>query len=99
MSSSSIDMARALAEAARTINSPRTLEETLDAIVHAARASVPGFDHVGISILHGKDKIETKAATGQLVWELDDVQYNLMEGPCVDSLRDEPTVTAPDLRH
>jgi GAF domain-containing protein len=97
MSSSSIDMARALAEAARTINSPRTLEETLDAIVHAAQASVPGFDHVGISVVHGRDKVETKAATGQLVWELDDVQYRLMEGPCVNSLRREPTVSAEHL--
>jgi hypothetical protein len=33
------------------------------------------------------------------VWELDDVQYNLLEGPCVDSIREEPTVSAPHLRH
>jgi GAF domain-containing protein len=97
MTSPSTDVARALADAARTIDAHRTLEETLDAIVHAARASVPGFDQVGISVLHGKDKIETKAATGQLVWELDRVQYNLMEGPCVDSLRGAPTVSAEHL--
>jgi GAF domain-containing protein len=99
LTTSPLDMARALAEAARTINSTRTLEETLDAIVSAAQASVPGFDHVGISVVHGKDRVETKAATGQLVWELDDVQYTLMEGPCVDSLREAPTVSAPHLRH
>ena len=98
MTASANDVARALAEAARSINTPRTLDETLDAIVGAARTSVPGFDHVGISIMHGKDSIETKAATGQLVWELDAVQYDLMEGPCVDSLREEPTVSAPHLR-
>jgi GAF domain-containing protein len=88
------DVARALADAARGINSHRTLDETLDAIVHAARSSIPGFDHVGISLVHGKDKIETRAATGQLVWELDQVQYHLMEGPCVASLREAPMVTA-----
>jgi len=99
MSSPSSNMARALAEAARTINSTHTLEDTLDAIVGAAQVSVPGFDHVGISVVHGKDKVETKAATGQLVWDLDAVQYSLMEGPCVDSLREEPTVSAPRLRH
>ena len=95
----STGVARALAEATRTINSPRTLNETLDAIVHAAKASVPGFDHVGISIVHGKDKIETKAATSQLVWELDDVQYKLMEGPCVAAMFDDPTISAPNLGH
>ena len=94
------DVARALAEAARTINAPRSLGETLDAIVEAAKTSVPGFDHVGISIVHGKDKtIETKAATSQLVWELDALQYRQMEGPCVSAMFDEPTLSAPNLRH
>lgn len=97
MSSSSTDIARSLAEAAVSISAPRTLEETLDAIVHAARTSVPGFDHVGISIV-SHDRIETKAATSQLVWELDDVQYTLQEGPCVDSIRKEPLMSAPHLR-
>jgi hypothetical protein len=99
MSQPSTDVARALADAVVTINAHRTLDETLDAIVHAARASVPGFTHVGISIMHGKDKIETKAATGQLVWELDNVQYNLQEGPCYASLTDAPMVSAEHLRH
>ena len=99
MSVSAIHLARALTEAARLMNSPRNLDETLDAIVTAAQASIPGFDHVGISILHGKDSIETRAGTDQLVWELDAIQYELMEGPCVTSLKDEPAVSAPHLRH
>lgn len=99
MPTSTTDMARALAEAARSINATHTMEETLDAIVRATQVSVPGFDHVGISIVHGKEKIETKAATGQLVWDLDALQYGLMEGPSVDSLKKEPTVSAPHLRH
>jgi hypothetical protein len=36
--------------------------------------------------------IGTRAATGQLVWELDDVQYSLREGPCVDSITRERVV-------
>lgn len=99
LSSPSTDIARALADVARTISSTHTLDETLDAIVDAAGVSVPGFDQVGISVLHGKNRIETKAATGQLVWDLDAVQYDLMEGPCVDSLRKEPTITVQHLRH
>ncbi|WP_210649540.1 GAF and ANTAR domain-containing protein [Nocardioides sp. SYSU D00065] len=98
MSPSSTDVARSLAEAARAISAPHDLDETLDAIVNAARTSVPGFDHVGISVVR-KDGIETKAATSQLVWELDDVQYRLTEGPCVDSIRTEPSISAPGLRH
>jgi GAF domain-containing protein len=93
------DLATALAEAARLINAPRSLEETLDAIVHAARNSVPGFDHVGISQAHGDGRIETLAATGQLVWELDAAQYELEEGPCVQAMREEPVVVAPDIKN
>ena len=93
------DVASALAEAARTIDAPRTVEETLDAIVRAAVASVHGFDHVGISIVHRNGGIETMAATDQLVWDLDALQYRLDEGPCVTAMRDQPVVVAPEIRH
>jgi GAF domain-containing protein len=93
------DPASALAEAARTINAVHSLDATLDAIVRAALASVPGFDHVGISIVHKNGKVETMAATGQLVWELDAVQYELGEGPCLRALREEPVVVAEELCH
>lgn len=86
MSDRELRIAQALTEAAKLMNSPRTLEETLDAIVRAALATVPGFDHVGISITHRDGTIETKSATDPLVWELDAVQYGLHEGPCYDSI-------------
>ena len=93
------DVATALAEAARAINVPRSLEETLDAITAAARVSVPGFDAVGISVMHKDGKIETKSGTGQLVWELDSLQYELDEGPCVTSMRDGHLVVVENARH
>jgi GAF domain-containing protein len=92
-------LAHALAEAARAINAPSTLDQTLDAIVVSAKASVPGFDHVGISLVNRDGTIETLAGTGQLVWELDALQYSLDEGPCVRAMRDEPLVVVEDIRH
>lgn len=92
MPSQSARIAAALASAAREINSPRTLDETLDAIVKAAQEAVPGFNHAGLSIMHSDGRIETLAGSGQLVWELDGLQYSLDEGPCVDSIRGEPVV-------
>ena len=83
-------MAALLAEAAEAINTPHDdLTGTLEAIVHATRASVPGFDHVGISLTHRDGRIETKAATGQLVLDLDALQYTLREGPCFDAINDD----------
>lgn len=99
MSRSNSDIAASLAESARVINSPQTLEETLDAIVRATLVSVPGFDHVGISIMHRDGNIETKAATDQVVWELDDLQYGIDEGPCVSAMREGSVVSVPNIRH
>jgi GAF domain-containing protein len=93
------DFAHAIAAAARSIHHTQNLEETLQAIAYVARDSVPGFDHVGISTVQRNGKVETRAATGHLVHELDDLQYSLNEGPCVETLRDAQVVVAPRIRH
>jgi GAF domain-containing protein len=94
-----LDFAESIDAAARTINAPTSLEQTLRTIAEVARNSVPGFDHVGISTLTNKGKVETRAFTGDLVPRLDDLQYGLGEGPCVDTLRGDEVVAAPDIRH
>jgi GAF domain-containing protein len=99
MSPVDADIAASLAQSARVINSPQTIEETLDAIVRATLASVPGFDHVGISVIKRDGTIETAAATDQVVWELDDLQYRIDEGPCVSAMREAQVVAVPDIRH
>lgn len=85
-------LARVLAEAAEQISAPRTLEQTLDAIVQVALNSVPGFDHVGISVSHHGGQIETLAATDTFVEKIDAIQYDLREGPCVTALRQDRLV-------
>ena len=87
-----VTIADALAQAARDINTPQDLEGTLDSIVAAAARSLPGIDHVGISIVTRKGEVETKAGTDQLVWELDALQYSLGEGPCLHAIEDEGRV-------
>lgn len=85
------DVATALTEAARHINSPRTVEATLKAIVDAAVETLPGIDHVGISLAHSDGRLETKAASDQFCWTLDELQYELGEGPCLHAMK-EPIV-------
>ena len=75
------------------------MEEALQIIVDTARMSLPGFEHVGISTIDREGKITTRAASGQLVWDLDALQYTLNEGPCVDSMRKVDVVQAPWIRH
>ncbi len=96
--SPNLTLATALARASETINECRTFGETLDAIVHATRTSLPEFPHVSISMRRRDGTFETAAGTDQLVWELDAVQYHLGEGPCVQAVEHEPVVVVDRLR-
>jgi hypothetical protein len=90
----------ALADATRALIPPSTrrgLEGTLEAIAHAARDAVPGFDHVGITVIHSDGAVATMASTGQLVRKMDTLQYELSQGPCMDALRREALVLVEDL--
>lgn len=93
------DIAVALTEAAKQIYAPTDVQGTLDTIVQSAQRSVPGINHVGISVTHRDGRIETKAATDPLVQELDHIQYELGEGPCLDSIWDEPVVLVEGMQH
>ena len=99
LDSSRTDHAAALAAAARGMHGTHNLQDALDAIVTAAQISVPGFDHVGISTIDRKGTITTRAATDEMVLQLDRLQYSLNEGPCVDALREGLVVSAPDIVH
>jgi GAF domain-containing protein len=91
------DFVQSIAEAARTLNQPRTLDETLQTIVEVACNSVPGFDQVGIATLR-KGRVETRALTGDLVLRLDEIQYGLREGPCSAALQGTDAVSVSSLR-
>lgn len=94
-----LNLSEALTHAARTINQARSPEETLETIAETALISIPGVEHVGVSVIDRIGEAETKAATSDLVWDLDKLQYSLGEGPCIDSLRGATAVSAPRLAH
>lgn len=88
-----------IAEAVRALTRDHDLDHTLARIAQVAGTSVPGFDHVGISIVTRSGEIATRAATDPLVGQLDDLQYELGEGPCLSAMREHPVVTVPHARH
>jgi GAF domain-containing protein len=94
----SSDFAQSIAEAARTLNKPRGLHDTLQTIVEVACNSVPGFDHAGIATVEKKGAIETRAFTGDLVLSLDKAQYALREGPSSATLQGGEAVSVSSLR-
>jgi GAF domain-containing protein len=93
-------LAQALVEAGRALHDPGpqgALNGTLEAIAHTARDAVPGFDQVGVSAVRSDGTFTTLASTGQLVRELDTLQYEFDQGPCLDAMRRETLVLVEDL--
>jgi transcriptional regulator with GAF, ATPase, and Fis domain len=94
-----LSLAEGLARASESINESRSFHEALDAVVAATRTSLPEFRHVSISMRQRDGRFETAAGSDQLAWELDAVQYELGEGPCVQAVEHEPVVVVGHLRH
>jgi GAF domain-containing protein len=87
------DIGDALLQVTREINEPRELQSTLDMIVETAARSLPGINHVGITIASRDGGMETRAGSDPFVWELDELQYELGEGPCVHAIGVDPVTT------
>ncbi|WP_204912511.1 ANTAR domain-containing protein [Microlunatus spumicola] len=90
-------LARLMAAVAESLHHQSETEDVLRGIVLAARDTIPGVEHVGVTVAHRNGRMETVAATGPLVYQVDDLQYRLHEGPCVDALVGRTVTTSEDL--
>jgi len=80
-----------LQELAKVLQSQRTLGAALAGIAEAATVSVPGCDAATIAIsIAGRPA--TAAMTARVALELDLVQYDLNDGPCLTSFRTMSTL-------
>jgi len=71
--------------------------DTLQSIVEAAPKVVPGARWAGISLVQGT-KIVSEVPTSRSVAELDQLQSDLNQGPCLTALREYHTVHIDDMR-
>ena len=83
-------LAETLSGVARTLQAEPDLETTLRAIVKAAADYVTGAEHAGISLVD-RGRISTVAPTSGIVEIIDQLQYDLHEGPCVDAIAEHET--------
>ena len=90
-------LAEAMAEAARALNVPESLEEVLDRLARAACTAIPGVDFAGVSIAR-RTGVQTMAATDPIVEEADQLQYQLREGPCLDAMAGQQLAVVRDMR-
>lgn len=88
------DLAASLADAARAMGSPRDLESAERQIVLVAQKTIPHMEHVSISVRHRDGTVETRAATDDFARQMDALQQELQEGPCLQALDAEELVVA-----
>ena len=86
-----------LSETVRTMGSATGLTHTLESAVAGALEIVPHAEHAGVSLVHDHRRIETPAATDHVARRGDELQYELGEGPCLQSIREQETVWSGDL--
>jgi GAF domain-containing protein len=85
------EVVNALQQLAEVLLSERTLGGALAAIAEAATASVPGCDAATIAIsIEGRPA--SAAMTARVGLELDLVQYDTQDGPCLTSFRTASTI-------
>jgi GAF domain-containing protein len=92
-----VDLAGVLGRIARELEAEQTFETTMRALVAAAVDAIPGADAGGITEVRRRgQELQVQFATDPLVTALDNAQYELGEGPCLDAAYEHRTVRVSD---
>jgi hypothetical protein len=91
------DVAHLMASIARQLDTEQGEDATLHALVAAAVDAIPGADSAGITFVHKHGlKLDVRYASDRLVVDLDTIQYEVAEGPCLHSAYQHRTVRIED---
>jgi hypothetical protein len=92
------ELAELFSDIAAELGSALDGNAALDVLVGVAARRVDGAEYAGVTVGRGGERFETVAATDDIVRQVDQIQYDLGHGPCVDAVIDDTTYKAPDLR-
>ena len=91
------DLRDELAAAAREMQEDGSPQEAMQRAVAIATQIIPGCDAAGICVVYRGDRIDTHATSDDSLRQIDALQHELDEGPCLDALREDHTVVSNDL--
>lgn len=91
------DLERDLAEIAIALFEPGTVTGTLQKIVDLAAEAVDGCEGAGVMRIDRKEGTVTLAASSALVVDVDQMQIDTGEGPCLDAANQVAAIYALDL--
>lgn len=92
------DLAARMAELARSLAGPRSLDEVLSGVSAAALELIPGVDAAGVLLIGKERTFETVPKDARLTTELHRLQMQYDEGPCVQAALDDLIVRTDDFR-
>jgi transcriptional regulator with GAF, ATPase, and Fis domain len=90
-------LAEDFGELARSLEEHDDPDVMLAEIVAAAVAMVPGVDEGSISVVTGRSRIGSQAPTGNLPEQVDALQEETQQGPCLDAAYEQLTVRVADM--
>ncbi|AGZ41604.1 GAF and ANTAR domain-containing protein [Actinoplanes friuliensis] len=91
-----IDPTEAFAELGRIKLTETSLDDVLQKVAELAKRTIPGAAEVSVTLI--RDSVpHTAAFTGDVALQLDERQYELGTGPCLDAAATTSTVSLPDL--
>lgn len=90
-------LAASFSEFARSVQTQSDQYGTLVEIVRAAVELIPGCDEGSVSVVLGRRKVTSEAASGDLPRIVDRIQEELREGPCIDAAYLQATVRVSDM--
>ncbi|CRZ18198.1 GAF and ANTAR domain-containing protein [Mycolicibacterium neworleansense] len=92
------DLAVRMADLARTVATPRTVDEILADVTATATELIAGVDTAGVLLVAAGGKFESLAGTSDLPHILDELQMTFQEGPCMQAALDDVVVRTDDFR-
>ena len=91
------ERAVAFSRFARVVQEQQDPAETLDEVVRAAVALIPGCDDASISVILDRRHVTSRAASSDLPRVVDHCQESLNQGPCLDAAYEQETVRVSDM--
>ena len=90
-------LAVSLADLARSLESEHSTELILERIVQSAIDLIPGVQDASISLVVNRKIVNAQASSSEMARQIDIVQTETGEGPCLDAIYEQTTVRVPDM--
>lgn len=90
-------LASEFADVARLLQAQSDTGGLLDEVVAAAVRLIPGVDEASISVVTGRQQVTSQHPTSDLPRQVDQVQADVGQGPCLDAVYEQQTVRVPDM--